>query len=48
MKGLAVLVLRYKKPGDREFRVPFNLHDCEHGNPNRRRARHPDVICDCA
>src|SRR5207244_9857978 len=25
MKGLAVLVLRYKKPGEREFRVPFNL-----------------------
>jgi amino acid transporter len=26
MKGLAVLVLRYKSPGGREFRVPFNLH----------------------
>ena len=25
MKGLAVLVLRYKQPGKREFRVPFNL-----------------------
>ena len=25
MKGLAVLVLRYKQPGDREFRVPLNL-----------------------
>ncbi len=25
MKGLAVLVLRYKQPGGREFRVPFNL-----------------------
>jgi amino acid transporter len=25
MKGLAVLVLRYKQPGQREFRVPFNL-----------------------
>jgi amino acid transporter len=25
MKGLAVLVLRYKKPGEREFRVPLNL-----------------------
>jgi hypothetical protein len=25
MKGLAVLVLRYKQPGEREFRVPFNL-----------------------
>src|SRR5205809_2075590 len=25
MKGLAVLVLRYKEPGQREFRVPFNL-----------------------
>ncbi len=24
MKGLAVLVLRYKQPGKREFRVPFN------------------------
>src|SRR5213596_1143414 len=24
MKGLAVLVLRYKQPGEREFRVPFN------------------------
>ena len=25
MKGLAVLVLRYKKPGKREFRVPGNI-----------------------
>ncbi|MBZ5544530.1 MAG: APC family permease [Acidobacteriia bacterium] len=25
MKGLAVLVLRYKDPGEREFRVPLNL-----------------------
>jgi len=25
MKGLAVLVLRYKQPGTREFRVPLNL-----------------------
>src|SRR5207244_4321661 len=25
MKGLAVLVLRYKQPGKREFRVPINL-----------------------
>jgi hypothetical protein len=25
MKGLAVLVLRYKKPGEREFRVPLNV-----------------------
>jgi amino acid transporter len=25
MKGLAVLVLRYKQPGKREFRVPFNV-----------------------
>jgi amino acid transporter len=25
MKGLAVLVLRYKEPGAREFRVPLNL-----------------------
>ena len=25
MKGLAVLVLRYKQPGQREFRVPFNV-----------------------
>src|SRR5213594_1828899 len=25
MKGIAVLVLRYKQPGQREFRVPFNL-----------------------
>ena len=25
MKGLAVLVLRYKQPGEREFRVPFNF-----------------------
>ena len=26
MKGLAVLVLRFKVPGPREYRVPFNLH----------------------
>ena len=26
MKGLAVLVLRYKQPGKREFRVPFNFN----------------------
>src|SRR5438552_1143795 len=25
MKGIAVLVLRYKQPGEREFRVPLNL-----------------------
>src|SRR6266545_240122 len=25
LKGLAVLVLRFKQPGKREFRVPFNL-----------------------
>jgi amino acid transporter len=25
LKGLAVLVLRYKKPGEREFRVPLNV-----------------------
>src|SRR6058998_1962760 len=25
LKGLAVLVLRYRQPGKREFRVPFNL-----------------------
>ncbi len=25
LKGLAVLVLRYKKPGEREFRVPVNV-----------------------
>ena len=25
MKGLAVLVLRYKKPGEREYRVPLNF-----------------------
>src|SRR5262249_38710106 len=25
LKGLAVLVLRYKEPGKREFRVPLNL-----------------------
>ena len=26
MKGLAVLVLRYKDPGRREYRVPLNFH----------------------
>ena len=26
MKGLAVLVLRYTEPGDREYRVPLNFH----------------------
>jgi len=26
MKGLAVLVLRYKQPGRREFKVPLNFH----------------------
>jgi amino acid transporter len=26
MNGLAVLVLRYTKPGHREFQVPFNFH----------------------
>jgi amino acid transporter len=26
MKGLAVLVLRYKDPGPREYRVPLNFH----------------------
>jgi amino acid transporter len=26
MKGLSVLVLRYKQPGDREWKVPLNFH----------------------
>jgi amino acid transporter len=26
MKGLAVLVLRFKEPGPREYRVPLNIH----------------------
>ncbi|HEX8813308.1 MAG TPA: APC family permease, partial [Terracidiphilus sp.] len=26
MKGMAVLVLRYTHPGDREYRVPLNFH----------------------
>jgi amino acid transporter len=26
MKGLSVLVLRYKQPGGREWKVPFNFH----------------------
>jgi amino acid transporter len=26
MNGLAVLVLRYTRPGEREFQVPFNFH----------------------
>ena len=26
MKGLAVLVLRHKKPGEREYKVPLNFH----------------------
>ena len=32
MKGLAVLVLRYKQPGEREFRVPLNLKIGSTGN----------------
>ena len=32
LKGLAVLVLRYKQPGEREFRVPFNLKIGTSGN----------------
>jgi hypothetical protein len=26
MKALSVLVLRYKQPGGREWKVPFNFH----------------------
>ena len=32
MKGLAVLVLRYKQPGQREFRVPLNFKIRQYGN----------------
>ena len=32
MKGLAVLVLRYKQPGGREFSVPFNLQNWQRGD----------------
>ena len=35
MKGLAVLVLRYKQPGQREFRVPLNLKIGECGDSAR-------------
>jgi len=26
MQGIAVLVIRYTHPGDREYRVPLNFH----------------------
>ncbi len=40
MKGLAVLVLRYKQPGQREFRVPLNLKIGKPGNPGGAGADH--------
>ncbi len=40
LNGIAVLVLRYKQPGGREFRVPLNLHDLGQGNTGGRFADH--------
>ena len=40
MKGLAVLVLRYKQPGQREFRVPLNFKIGERGDSRGAGADH--------
>ena len=44
MKGLAVLVLRYKQPGDREFRVPLNLKIGKRGDSGRAGSDHADAV----
>ena len=52
MKGVAVLVLRYTHPQDREYRVPLNPGDFRQGNSDRARDDHartrwrsPSSIC---
>ena len=37
LQSLSMLVLRYKVPGNREWRVPFNLRDSRRGDPRRPR-----------
>ena len=43
MKGLAVLVLRYKHRGEREFRVPFNFKIGRTRNSDRAGLDHADA-----
>ena len=35
MKALSVLVLRYKQPENREWKVPLNFHDRQNGTAGR-------------
>ena len=44
MKGLAVLVLRYKQPGGREFRVPLNLKIGTRRDSRRSSPHHADFV----
>ena len=43
LKGIAVLVLRYTHPQDREFRVPLNFTYRRQGNSARPGADHADA-----
>jgi len=44
MKGLAVLVLRYKQPGKRDFRVPLNFTVGNVEIPLRARPDYRDAV----
>ena len=46
MKGLSVLVLRYKQKGAREWKVPLNLTVWGTRVADRARADHADALCD--
>jgi amino acid transporter len=45
MKGLAVLVLRFKQPGAREWRVPFNFHIGRTEYSRRTGVDHAGALC---
>ena len=45
MKGLAVLVLRYKQPGKRDFRVPLNFTVGNVGDSRRPGFDYGDALC---
>ena len=45
MKGLAVLVLRYKQPGNREFACPSKLQDGQYRNSRRSGTDYAQLCC---
>ena len=47
MKGLGVLVLRYKRPDDRAWKVPLNFRIAEDRDPSRPDPDHSDALFPC-